>query len=208
LIYEDAAPVVKSLVMALSILVGVVLMESTRSYAEIWQNEDRMWLYTMKYNWNCWQAHNRYGSRLFNRGNFDEALKHFTIATELRPDLAETQNNLGSAVLAQKDTKRAVKHFKEGLRLSPEIIAIKSNLARALFLDGQYGEALPIYKELATKFPKNAAFQCNLGVIEYQLGNYEASVRAFKQALEIDPGLEDAKRNLEQVLRDLKKSGL
>jgi len=208
LIYEDAAPVVKSLVMALSILVGVVLMESTRSYAEIWQNEDRMWLYTMKYNWNCWQAHNRYGSRLFNRGNFDEALKHFTIATELRPDLAETQNNLGSAVLAQKDTKRAVKHFREGLRLSPEIIAIKSNLARALFLDGQYGEALPIYKELATKFPKNAAFQCNLGVIEYQLGNYEASVRAFKQALEIDPGLEDAKRNLEQVLRDLKKSGL
>ena len=206
-IYEEAAPFMKSMVIALLVLTCVVLMGAARSYAEIWQNEDRMWSYTMTYNWNCWQAHNRYGSRLFARGNFDEALKHFLKATELRPDLAETQNNLGSAILAQKDTKGAIKHFKEGLRLSPEIIAIKGNLARALFLDGQYEEALPIYKELAAKFPNNAAFQCNLGVIEYQLGNHGSAVRAFQKALAIDPNMEDAKGNLEHVRRDLEKSG-
>lgn len=204
--YQEASSFLRPVVMALSILIGVVLMESTRSYAEIWQNEDRMWLHTMKYNWNCWQAHNRFGSRLFNRGNFDEALKHFIVATQLRPDLAETQNNLGSAVLAQKNTKEAIKYFREALRLSPEIIDIKGNLARALFLDGQYEEALPLYKELAAKFPKKAPLQCNLGVVEYQLGNFDASVRAFQQALMIDPNLEDAKENLDKVLRNLKKT--
>jgi hypothetical protein len=165
-------------------------------YAEVWENEDKLWSYTLRHNWNSWQAHNRLGAREFNRGNVDVALDHFREATRLRPDLAETQNNLGSAVLAKKDTQAAIGHFREALRLSPSIVAIQSNLANALVLDGQIEEACELYADLSRRFPQSPAFLCNWGVTLYRTGRHNEAIAAFQRALEINPDLVDARENL------------
>jgi tetratricopeptide (TPR) repeat protein len=174
-------------------------------YAEVWENEDKLWTYTLRHNWDSWQAHNRLGAREFNRGHVDVALEHFQHATRLRPDLAETQNNLGSAVLANKDTKAAIGHFREALRLSPTIIAIQSNLANALVLDGQLEEARELYGDLARRFPENATFLCNWGVTLYRTGRPTEAIAAFQRALEIDPDLADARENLRVASEALDK---
>lgn len=174
---------------------GGLLIQS-HNYAAIWANEDVLWLHTLKYNESCWQAHNRYGSREFNRGNHMIALAHFERATALRPDLAETQNNLGSGLLAAKDTKAAIRRFREALRLSPDIIAIQANLGRALMLDGQNDEAILVYADLVKKAPSRPEFHCNLGVTLFNAGRIDEAITSFKQALEIDPNLNDAKENL------------
>lgn len=189
---------------ATAAVLGALAILSYR-YSEVWQNEDKLWTYTLRYNWNSWQAHNRLGAREFNRGNVDVALTHFTEATRLRPDLAETQNNLGSAVLAQKDTKAAVRHFREALRLSPTIVAIQSNLANALVLDGQLEEARELYADLSRRFPQNATFLCNWGVTLYRTGRHNEAIAAFRRALEIDPGLADAQENLRFATEALNK---
>ena len=172
------------------------LVFQSHSYAGIWANEDVLWLHTLKYNESCWQAHNRYGSREFNRGNHAAALPHFERATALRPDLAETQNNLGSGLLAARDTKGAVRRFREALRLSPDLIAIQANLARALMLDGQNDEAILVYEHLLKDIPSHAVFRCNLGIALFHAGRIDEAITAFKQALEIDPNLHDAKESL------------
>lgn len=183
------------------LVIGFLVFES-HAYAGIWKNEDKMWLYTLQRHWNCWQAHNRYGAREFNRGHIEVALKHFLEATRLRPDLAETQNNLGSALLAHKDTQGAVACFSKALKMSPDIIAIQTNLARALLLDGQLQAAVDLYGDLAKRFPDNAVFQCNWGVSLYRAEQLEESIKCFRRALEIDPKLEDARTNLNQVLQE------
>jgi tetratricopeptide (TPR) repeat protein len=185
-------------------VVGVLTYWSHR-YAGIWENEDKLWSYTLEHNWECWQAHNRIGAREFNRGNIDVALDHFREATRLRPDLAETQNNLGSAVLAKKDTKAAIGHFQEALRLSPDIVAIQANLARALLLDKQPSAAAELYADLARRFPQNAVFLCNLGVTLYQAGQKAEAIESFRRALEIDPNLSDARENLRTALEEAEK---
>ncbi len=186
-------------------VVGVLTFWSHR-YAGIWENEDKLWSYTLEHNWECWQAHNRIGAREFNRGNIDVALDHFREATRLRPDLAETQNNLGSAVLAKKDTKAAIGHFQEALRLSPDIVAIQANLARALLLDKQPAAAAVLYGDLARRFPQNAVFLCNLGVTLYQAGQKAEAIESFRRALEIDPNLSDARENLRMALEEAEKN--
>lgn len=186
-------------------VVGVLTYWSHR-YAGIWENEDKLWSYTLEHNWECWQAHNRIGAREFNRGNIDVALDHFREATRLRPDLAETQNNLGSAVLAKKDTKAAIGHFQEALRLSPDIAAIQANLARALLLDKQPAAAAVLYGDLARRFPQNAVFLCNLGVTLYQAGQKAEAIESFRRALEIDPNLSDARENLRMALEEAEKN--
>ncbi len=172
------------------------LLVQSHNYAAIWANEDVLWLHTLKYNESCWQAHNRYGSREFNRGNHTIALAHFERATALRPDLAETQNNLGSGLLAAKNTKAAIHRFREALRLSPDIIAIQANLGRALMLDGQNDEAVLVYADLVKKIPSRAEFHCNLGVTLFHAGRIDEAITAFEQALKIDPNLSDAKESL------------
>jgi len=186
-------------------LAGVLAFWSHR-YAGIWENEDKLWRYTLEHNWECWQAHNRIGSIEFNRGNVDVALDHFREATRLRPDLAETQNNLGSAVLAKKDTKTAIQHFQEALRLSPDIVAIQSNLARALLLDSQPAAAAGLYADLVRRYPHNAVFLCNLGVTLYQSGEKTEAIASFRRALEIDPNLPDARENLRMAEKEAEKN--
>jgi Flp pilus assembly protein TadD len=171
---------------------GGVLAVQSHNYAAIWANEDVLWLHTLKYNESCWQAHNRYGSREFNRGQHAAALPHFERATALRPDLAETQNNLGSGLLAAKDTKAAVLRFREALRLSPDILAIQANLGRALMLDGQNEEAILIYTDLLKKAPSHAGFRCNLGITLFNAGRIDDAIATFKQVLEIDPHFNEA----------------
>ena len=188
-----------------ALVVGALAFWSHR-YAGIWENEDKLWNYTLKHNWECWQAHNRIGAREFNRGNVDVALDHFREATRLRPDLAETQNNLGSAVLAKKDTKAAIQYFQEALRLSPDIVAIQSNLARALMLDNQPTAAAELYADLSQRYPQNAVFLCNLGVTLFQAGKKDEAIASFRRALEIDPELADARENLRAALEEEKNS--
>ena len=183
---------------------GLTLL--SHNYAAVWENEDKLWSYTLRHNWDCWQAHNRLGAREFNRGKIDIALPHFREAVRLRPDLAETRNNLGSGVLATQDTKTAIVEFREALRLSPSIVAIQANLARALWLDGQIGEATNVYADLVRRFPENPDFLCNLGVGYFQTGRKQEAVECFEKALQIAPNLQDARRNLETVREALLKN--
>jgi Flp pilus assembly protein TadD len=204
-VFDTARPSWKPAIGAATAAILCTLAVLSYRYSEVWENEDKLWTYTLRHNWNCWQAHNRLGAREFNRGNVDVALKHFREATRLRPDLAETQNNLGSAVLAKKDTKAAIQHFREALRLSPTIVAIQSNLANALVLDGQLEEARELYGDLARRFPQSATFLCNWGVTLYRTGRHTEAVAAFQRALEINPGLADARENLRFASEALNK---
>jgi tetratricopeptide (TPR) repeat protein len=121
----------------------------------------------------------------------------------LRPDLAETRNNLGSGVLATKDIKAAIVEFREAMRLSPSIVAIQANLARALWLDGQFQEASEIYADLVRRFPENPTFLCNLGVSLFHEKRMQEAVKCFERALQINPTLQDAQKNLETARKAL-----
>lgn len=187
--------------------VGIgVLAVSSHCYAGVWQNEDRLWTHTLAHNPNSWQAHNRLGARIFNRGNAAGALPHFREAVRLRPDLAETRNNLGSAILAQKDTRGAIQEFRAAREMAPGITAIQANLANALFLDGAFREAIQEYADLVRQFPENPVFLCNHGVALYRAGRIPEAIQSFEKALRINPSLEDARRNLE-VARQQLRSG-
>lgn len=201
--FARASDTGKQILFSGGILVAGGLTLLSHNYAAIWENEDKLWSYTLRHNWDCWQAHNRLGAREFNRGKVDVALPHFREAVRLRPDLAETRNNLGSGVLATKDTKAAIEEFREAMRLSPSIIAIQANLARALWLDGQYREASEIYADLVRRFPENPTFLCNLGVSLFQENRIPESVKCFERALQIKPDLQDAKINLEAARKRL-----
>jgi len=176
------------------ILCGLGLM--TYRYAGIYQNEDALWNYTLKYNPDAWQAHNRLGAKLFQRGDIDGGFYHFTQSTRLRPDLGETHNNLGTALAAKGRLDEAIAQFTEAYHLTPHILATEANLANALVGAGRFQEASDHYANLIKKEPRNASFYSNYGVTLFRCGRNEEAIVNFRKALELNPNLKDAKENL------------
>jgi len=179
-----------------------------------WMDEDHMWEYTLKHNFDAWQAHNRLGAKKFARGDVDGAHFHFQNSTRLRPDLGETHNNLGTTLsaraqmfaqrgdqgAAKREMDAAIEQFAEACRVTPHVPAIHVNLANALAAAGRFNEAADKYKELLNKEPGNPALMNNYGVALYKQGKKEESIVQFKRALEIAPNLKDARESLAVAL--------
>jgi Tfp pilus assembly protein PilF len=179
-----------------------------------WMDEDHMWEYTLKHNFEAWQAHNRLGAKKFARGDVDGAHFHFQNSTRLRPDLGETHNNLGTTLsaraqmlaqrgdqaAAKREMDAAIEQFAEACRVTPHVPAIHVNLANALAAAGRFGEAGDKYKELINKEPGNPALINNYGVALYKQGKKDEAIVQFKKALEIAPNLKDARESLAVAL--------
>ncbi|MFM8433932.1 MAG: tetratricopeptide repeat protein [Planctomycetia bacterium] len=179
-----------------------------------WMDEDHMWEYTLKHNFEAWQAHNRLGAKKFARGDVDGAHFHFQNSTRLRPDLGETHNNLGTTLsaraqmfaqrgdqaAAKREMDAAIEQFAEACRVTPHVPAIHVNLANALAAAGRFPEAAGKYKELLDREPGNPALINNYGVALYKQGKKEESIVQFRRALEIAPNLKDARESLAVAL--------
>jgi Tfp pilus assembly protein PilF len=183
-------------------------------YAGCWVNEDALWEHTLKHNFEAWQAHNRLGARKFARGDVDGAHFHFQNSTRLRPDLGETHNNLGTTLSARaqifgqrgdqaaagREMAAAIDQFAEAARVTPHVPAIQVNLANALATAGRFAEAADRYEELLKVETNNPALINNYGVALYKQGRKEESIVQFRRALELAPGLEDARQSLAVAL--------
>ena len=71
----------------------------------------------------------------------------------------------------------------------------------ALAARGELETAVEQYREAARLNPGYAMAYNNLGVVSARQGRYAEASDYFRRALHIDPGLNDARKNLERVRR-------
>lgn len=195
-LYEKISPRGKPWAMGAGMAALFLLSLNANLYSDIFLNETNMWRYTLSKNPNAWQAHSRYGKVLLDGGNRDAAFYHIQQSNRLRPDLAETNNNMGVLLLQKGRSPEALPYFKRAVELMP-IGAFLVNYANALTQVGQGAEAAQYYEKLLRTEANNPVLLTNYGVALLQANRREEAVTALKRALEINPNLADARRNLE-----------
>jgi len=62
----------------------------------------------------------------------EEAISHYKMAIELKPDYAEAYNNLGGVLFNANMTEEAIDYFKEAIRIRPGFAAAQKNLETVL----------------------------------------------------------------------------
>ena len=101
-------------------------------------------------------AHINLGRLLYQRGEKEDARKHFVAAAEESPYLAMPFYNLGVLEGERKQFDRAAEFYRQALGRDPDLHDARANLAIALLELGKTAEAMDQLKETLRRDPPNA----------------------------------------------------
>jgi protein O-mannosyl-transferase len=156
----------------------------------------------LRINPNFAEAHENLANVLQNvSGRLPEALGHFRAALKTKPQMAAMHFNLANALVKIPDgVPEAITEYEAALRLAPQLAVAHMNLAIQLAnFPNRMGEAIAHYQEAIRITPKDPAPHNNLGVAYYRAGDKAQAIAELEAALRLNPGYEEARRNLEFV---------
>ena len=148
--------------------------------------------------------------------NLEEALRCYSEAIRLDPNLIASYNNLGNTLTNLKRYAEAEKAYNQAIKLNSSYALAYSNLGLLLHENlKRYAEAEKAYnqaielKEVSPTGdnPSYAIVFSNLGnlLCDENLKRYDEAEAAYRKAIEINPSYASAYYNLGILLRNLKR---
>jgi protein O-mannosyl-transferase len=146
------------------------------------------------------QAHYLLASDLYDRGEFNEAVKELRALIKrtelLRSDNVAARNLLGLALAQQEQFGSAITVLQEALAMAPENADLHGNLAFLFLQQRQFDRAREHYEAYLTHRQGNAFILTSLGTTFAQLGRFDDARKAYRDALRLDPTYAEAHARL------------
>jgi len=184
---------------AFIIILAVMVLES-RAFANLFINEETLWIYILQRNPHVWLAHHDLGSNLIDRGHYAEAVPHLEEVVRLNPNFSDGHYNLGLALYKIGRTAEAQSEYRQALKLNPKDEKTYINLADSMFQEGRSAEAIELYRRALTLVPDLPQLHYNLGNALLQAGNLPEATEQFGIAVKLDPSITQAHENFGTVL--------
>src|SRR5215203_4785562 len=92
-------------------------------------------------------AYNAKGLELFGSGKYEDAVKSYKQAINLKADYADAHYNLGDAYFQLTQYKKAIEAYKQAIRYRPESARTQNNIGTAYYKLGDRKKAIQAYKE-------------------------------------------------------------
>ncbi len=138
-------------------------------------------------------------------GNMSEASALYERAIELKPDYIEPHVNLGVYYFMQGKLDKALGYYRAAEKINPEDIKVHFNLGLCLKGMGKTGEAAAMFESVLAGRPDHAESFMHLGEIIESQGRVDEAIEHYEKALKIDPGLGQARNDLERARAGLQK---
>lgn len=115
-----------------------------------------------------------------------EGLPYLQRAVQANPRSAPARTNLGAVFSALDRHEEAVVEYQQAAELTELTGPVLLNLANSLGRSGRYEEMVNTLEQLTRTEPTANAYE-RLGAGLFRLRRYDASLAAYRKALEIDP---------------------
>ena len=191
----------------LLVVLLAILGTKTWRQADLYRDDVTLFSHVISLNPKAKNAHRNLSLGLNKAGRQEEALAAARIASEQRPDQANSYSLLGRILEDLQQLDKAEDNYRRVLELDPRNREALKYLATSYFNRKSYREALDLYRKLAEVEPDNAKTHNNIGATLYYLGRSEAAIGRFRHALSLDPTLEGARTGLEEARKALQPSG-
>ncbi|MBI5892427.1 MAG: tetratricopeptide repeat protein [Deltaproteobacteria bacterium] len=172
----------------LSIISAFTIIFSIATYKRnfIWGDLMTMALDMLKKSPNKADVRNEVGMHYFKKGLLDKAKSEIQKAISLQPDFFMAYNNLGLIYLKKGLLEDAERFFKKAIEIKPDYSAAHENLGTVLLENGLIDEALKEY-EIAIMMKESPRLYNKIGVLYLKLGNRDTAIKAFKEAIRLEP---------------------
>src|SRR3984957_15440649 len=143
------------------------------------------------------------GVALQSQARFEEALRTFEKAIQLKPDDAELWQHLGNVLVDLNRPDQALLSFQHALKLNPRDWKAANNSAHLLVRSGRLNEALSHFELCDQLQPDCAATLQMRALALYGLNRFEEGLADIKRAHALDPAQPDICNNTAVLLRRL-----
>jgi Tfp pilus assembly protein PilF len=181
-------------------------------------------------------SHYLLGFLLREKGSYQEAHKAFLKAIEIAPKYADPYAGLGILYALQKENTKAISMFLKAIELDDKNPKYHNNLGFIYYLSKQYQKADESYRKSVslapteTKVYVNMAFNLaqmdrfdeanelfqknltqaeainNIGLVLESKGKWKEAKERYLKALELNPRLNSAKKNLQDLEDKIRKT--
>lgn len=144
-----------------------------------------------------WEVSYEVGSRYLSEGKYEEAILAFEAAIEIDPKASEAYLGLAEAYEATEQTWDAILAYKRAIKVDAACQEAYVRLVTIYVFRGEYADAYALLQDALAVLGQSEDLtklladiwqaQYDLAEQYFREGNYEAAVRAYETAIEIDP---------------------
>ncbi len=131
------------------------------------------------------------------------AIKFYTEAIKLNPDMPEAYNNRGNAKSDLGKIENAIKDYDEAIKLNPNYAGAYYNRGNAKVDLGKIEDAIKDYDKAIELKPDYAEAYNNRGNAKSDLGKIEDAIKDYDEAIELKSNFAEAYNNRGNAKRDL-----
>ena len=133
-------------------------------------------------------------------GKFNAAIQAYRDALKQNPVFAPARLHLSQALYNSGQIESAHRELQHLLNIDPSNLVARYTLATYLLHENNSSGAIEHLTRLVSQQPDFAPTHNLLGVAYAQSSQTKAAIAEFRQALALDPGLPDARSNLDRAL--------
>jgi tetratricopeptide (TPR) repeat protein len=130
---------------------------------------------------------------------FKAASVSLNMALDINPRSIEALNRVGDLCYEAANYVRALEFYGPSLAKDPEQPAILFRHATSLWFTGKWPQAIPLLEKYTERMPDDPKGWNNLGIALREKGLVARALECFSTALELDPGLEAPRKNMERA---------
>lgn len=131
----------------------------------------------------------------------DDAEAVYRQVFEAQPGYIDALHLLGVIYSQRGDHATSERLIRQALRENPQADTYQNNLGKALQGQGRLEEAADCYRRTLELNPEHVLACNNLGKVHAERGQWDEAVTAFRRAVALRPDFNEARRNLEDALR-------
>ena len=160
------------------------------------------------------ESYNRLGTLYYRQGDTDKAIEAFEKALKRSPHHKTAKQNLNQLyrqkafnALKRRAFDEGTAYFQKAIRLDPENATTYRVMGDGYALVSEFAQAITHYQKALDLAPDDAETQKNLvlsynnhGVALRNRGEWDAAIRAYRDALLLQPNYQLSKTNLSDVL--------
>ena len=148
---------------------------------------------------------NLFGSSLSGQGKFEEAIRSYDKAIQIKPDFAEAYYNRGIALQELGKLQEAIGSYDKATQIKPDYAEAYYNRGITLQELGKLQEAIGSYDKATQIKPDYAEAYYNRGIALQELEMLKEEIKSYDKAIQIKPDFAEAYYNRGIALQELGK---